>query len=103
MTAEFCKKHNIVVEAYCPIVRNQKADDPTLNKVAEKHGVTPNQILIRWSLQRGYVPLPKSDTPARIKANADLYGFQLDHDDMKSLNDLDQGRDGAIVQPVDPK
>jgi diketogulonate reductase-like aldo/keto reductase len=46
------------------------------------------------------VPLPKSDTPSRIVSNADVYGFELDHDDMYKLNNLDQGKDGAIVQAV---
>jgi diketogulonate reductase-like aldo/keto reductase len=100
-TVKYCEQHNIAVEAYCPIVRNKKSDDPTLLKIAQKHQVTASQILIRWSLQRGYIPLPKSDTPSRIKENADVYGFELDQDDMASLNKLDQGRDGAIVKPVD--
>jgi diketogulonate reductase-like aldo/keto reductase len=62
--------------------------------------VGPNQVLVRWSLQKGYVPLPKSDTPSRIVSNADVYGFELDQDDMTKLDGLDQGRDGAIVQAV---
>jgi diketogulonate reductase-like aldo/keto reductase len=51
-------------------------------------------------LQKGYVPLPKSDTPSRIVTNADVYGFELDKDDMASLDKLDQGAAGAIVQAV---
>lgn len=97
---EYCKKNNIVVEAYCPIVRNQKADDKTLNEIANKNKTSPNQVLIQYCLQKGLVPLPKSDTPERIEKNADVYGFELDNEDMKSLDDLDQGTDGAIVQAV---
>jgi diketogulonate reductase-like aldo/keto reductase len=96
---EFCKKEGIVVQAYCPIVRNKKADDPTLKGIAEKLKVTPNQVLLRYSLQKGWNPLPKSDNPARIKQNADLYGFELDAEDMKTLDALDQGEKGAISQP----
>jgi diketogulonate reductase-like aldo/keto reductase len=62
--------------------------------------VTPNQVLVRWSLQKGFVPLPKSDTPSRIESNADVYGFELDQDDMEKLDSLDQGAKGAIVQAV---
>jgi diketogulonate reductase-like aldo/keto reductase len=88
------------VEAYCPLVRNQKADDKTLNAVANKYKTTTAQILIRWSLEKGWVSLPKSDTPSRIEANADLYKFELSDEDMKVLNDLDQGEAGSIVMAV---
>ncbi|KAH6866981.1 NADP-dependent oxidoreductase domain-containing protein [Alternaria rosae] len=97
---EYCKSKNIVVEAYCPIVRNEKANDATLASIAKKHNKEPNQVLIRWSLQKGYVPLPKSDTPSRIVGNADIYGFELDKEDMAKLDGLDQGAKGAIVQAV---
>jgi diketogulonate reductase-like aldo/keto reductase len=97
---EYCKKNNIVVEAYCPLVRNEKANDKTLVGICEKHNVGPNQVLVRWSLQKGFVPLPKSDTPSRIVSNADVYGFELDSDDMAKLDGLDQGKNGAIVQAV---
>lgn len=60
--------HTDSAQAYCPIVRNNKADDPTLTKLAKKHNKETAQILIRWSLQKGYIPLPKSDTPSRIQS-----------------------------------
>jgi diketogulonate reductase-like aldo/keto reductase len=97
---DYCKKNNIVVEAYCPLVRNEKADDETLTSIFKKHNVGPNQVLVRWSLQKGFVPLPKSDTPSRIVSNADVYNFELDSDDMAKLDGLDQGKAGAIVQAV---
>ncbi|CAO2649050.1 Nn.00g099990.m01.CDS01 [Neocucurbitaria sp. VM-36] len=97
---EYCKKNNIVIEAYCPLVRNEKSKDDTLLSISEKHNVGPNQVLVRWSLQKGYVPLPKSDTPSRIVSNADVYGFELDEEDMAKLDGLDQGKSGAIVQVV---
>jgi diketogulonate reductase-like aldo/keto reductase len=97
---EYCKKNNIVVEAYCPLVRNEKANDKTLLGICEKHNVGTNQVLVRWSLQKGFVPLPKSDTPSRIVSNADVYGFELDDKDMATLDGLDQGKEGAIVQAV---
>lgn len=97
---KYCQKNGIVVEAYCPIVRNQKADDQTLVKMSKALNVTPSQVLIRWSLQRGFVPLPKSDTPSRIVSNADVYNFHIDEKDMELLNKLDEGEKGAIVQAV---
>lgn len=77
--------------AYCPILRGQRFDDPTLMKLAKKHDVTVAQILIRWSLQKGFVPLPKSDTPGRIQENADLENFELDEGDLGALDKLDEG------------
>ena len=122
MAVEFCQANNIVVEAYCPLVRNQKADDPTLKSLAEKYKKSTGQVLIRYCLQKGWVslipsflrfvwistltcfsqvPLPKSDTPSRIKENADIYDFEISKEDMSKLDDLDQGAAGAIVQAVD--
>ncbi|KAI5245163.1 aldo-keto reductase [Aureobasidium subglaciale] len=101
VAVEFCQANNIVVEAYCPLVRNQKADDSTLKSLAEKYKKSTGQVLIRYCLQKGWVPLPKSDTPSRIKENADIYDFEISKEDMTKLDDLDQGADGAIVQAVD--
>lgn len=89
-----------MVEAYCPLVRNQKADDKTLKALAEKYQKSTGQILIRYCLQKNWVPLPKSDTPSRIEANADVYGFDISKEDMETLDGLDQGDKGAIVQAV---
>lgn len=96
----YCQQNGIVIQAYCPIVRNQKADDKQLVSIAEKHAVSPNQILVRWSIQRGFVSLPKSDNPDRITTNGDVYGFTLDEDDMRVLDGCDQGPDGALVFAV---
>jgi len=96
----YCQKHGIIVEAYSPLVRNKKADDPTLNTVAKSYGKTTAQILIRYCLQKNWVPLPKSDTPSRIVENADVYDFEISKEDMGKLDALDQGARGAIVQAV---
>ncbi|KAI4120946.1 MAG: hypothetical protein LQ338_006655 [Usnochroma carphineum] len=97
---DYCNQNKIIIEAYCPLVRNMKAHDETLVSISEKRSKTTGQTLIRYCLQKGWVPLPKSDTPSRIKANADVFGFELDDDDMKRLDGLDQGERGAIVQVV---
>ena len=96
----YCQKNSIIVEAYSPLVRAHKSHDPTLSTIAKGHGVAPAQVLIRYCLQKGWVPLPKSDTPSRIAENADVYGFELGEEDMGKLDGLDMGRDGAIVQAV---
>ncbi|KAG6836849.1 hypothetical protein H0H93_002290 [Arthromyces matolae] len=89
------------IEAYCPIIRG-KMDHPTIASIAAKYGRDPAQILIRWSLQKGFVPLPKSATPERIRSNANVFDFQLAEEDMSTLDALDRGKDGAISwNPVD--
>ncbi|TPX09769.1 uncharacterized protein E0L32_008960 [Thyridium curvatum] len=85
----YCKKHGIVVQAFSPLVRAEKLDDPTLKVVAERYGKTPAQVLIRYSLQKGWVPLPKSAKEARIKENADVYDFEISSGDMDLLDSLD--------------
>ncbi|OQD73380.1 hypothetical protein PENDEC_c015G06787 [Penicillium decumbens] len=96
----YCKQHGILVEAYAPIVRNYKANDPTLVEVAQKYGQTTQQVLIRYSLQKGWVPLPKTDNAERIADNANVFGFDISADDMDLLDSLDQGAAGAIVEAV---
>lgn len=81
-------------------MRNQKADDPTLLQVAKKYSMSTTQVLIRYCLQKGWLPLPKSDTKERIWQNADVYGFELGEEDMRALDGLDKGAKGAIVEAV---
>ena len=82
---DWCRARGVVAEAYCPLVRGERLAEPALQEVAKKHGRTWAQVMVRWSLQKGFVPLPKSVTPARIVENADLYGFELDEGDMARL------------------
>jgi diketogulonate reductase-like aldo/keto reductase len=96
----YCKQHGIIVEAYSPIVRNYKANDPTLVEIAEKYKHSTQQVLIRYALQKGWVPLPKTDNPDRIASNADVFGFNISAEDMDILDSLDQGDAGAIVEAV---
>ncbi|KAA8628417.1 hypothetical protein SMACR_07861 [Sordaria macrospora] len=82
---EWCRKRNVVVEAYAPIVRGERFGEPDLKKLAEKYGKTEAQVLVRWSLQKGYVPLPKSVRAERIEENADVYDFELNEEEVKGL------------------
>lgn len=81
----WARARDVVIEAYSPLVRGERWGESQLKKLAQKHGKTEAQILVRWSLQMGFVPLPKSVTESRIKANADVYDFELDQSDMKTL------------------
>ncbi|EAA63235.1 hypothetical protein AN2801.2 [Aspergillus nidulans FGSC A4] len=82
---DWLRKHGAVVQAYCPIVRNQRGDEPVLKELGKKYGKSAAQVLIRWSLQKGFVPLPKSVTPSRIKENAEVFDFELTEEDMAKL------------------
>jgi len=82
----WCKQRGIVLEAYCPLVRNTRGDDPLLQPLAKKYNKSPAQILLRWGLQQDFVILPKSVTPARIEENKDIYDFELTKEDLASLD-----------------
>ncbi|PTB69336.1 Aldo/keto reductase [Trichoderma citrinoviride] len=82
---EWCRKHGVVVEAYCPLAKGQRFEEPAVKALADKYGKSGAQVLLRWSLQKGFVPLPKSETPARIESNADVFDFELTEEDMALL------------------
>jgi len=83
--ASYCRQRGIVVEAYCPLVRGERMREEVLKPLMKKHGKTAAQILLRWSLQKGYVPLPKSVTPSRIEENAEVFDFELSDKEMETL------------------
>ncbi|KAL4723850.1 hypothetical protein ACLX1H_009495 [Fusarium chlamydosporum] len=100
---KWCQDRNIVVEAYCPIVRGQRFDDPKVKALADKYGKSPAQILLRWSLQRGYVPLVKSVTPSRVLENTQLYDFELTEEEVEDLATKDYSPCAwdPTVEPLD--
>ncbi|MDQ3076231.1 MAG: aldo/keto reductase [bacterium] len=86
----YCKKNNIVLEAYCPLARAKRLEEKHIVEIAKKYNKTPAEIFIRWSLQRGAVPIPKSVHKDRIKENIDVFDFELSEEDMKLLDRLDE-------------
>lgn len=87
----FCAEHDIAVEAYAPLARAMRMRHPVLVNLCKKYGKTPGQILVRWSLQRGYVVLPKSVRKERIQENADVEGWEIDAADVQRLAECDEG------------
>ena len=83
--------YGIVTEAYGPLGVGRLLDNPTITSVAQAHGKTPAQALIRWSLQLGNVVIPRSSSPERIKSNLEVFDFELSDDEMATLNGLDDG------------
>src|SRR5262249_39533372 len=86
---DFCRANGIQLEAYCPLTRGRKLGDSALRSVAQRHGKTPAQVLLRWALQHEVVVIPKSGQPTRIDENAGLFDFALDARDMAALDNLD--------------
>jgi 2,5-diketo-D-gluconate reductase A len=84
-------EHGVVTEAYGPLGVGKLLDNPTIVSIAQAHGKTPAQVLIRWSLQLGNVVIPRSSSPERIKSNLDVFDFELTDDEMATLNGLDDG------------
>ncbi|MDX3355174.1 aldo/keto reductase [Streptomyces sp. ME01-24h] len=84
--------HGIATEAWSPLGQGRGLlDEPALAAVAGKHGRTPAQVVLRWHLQLGNVVIPKSVTPARIRENIDVFGFELDGEDLAAIDALDNG------------
>ena len=81
----FCKTHKIVVEAYSPLATGAILDSPEIKQMAEKYGVTPAQLSIRYCLEKGTLPLPKSTHEARIIENAQL-DFTISPEDVAVLD-----------------
>jgi len=89
---EFHAANGILTEAWSPLASGGDvlADD-TIAGIAEKHGVTPAQAILRWHIDLGNVVIPKSVTPSRIRENFDIFGFALDADDLAAIEKLDRG------------
>jgi methylglyoxal/glyoxal reductase len=86
----FCQEEKIAVEAWSPIAQGRVLDEPALKQIAEKHGKSSAQVILRWHLQNDVVIIPKSVHANRIKENADLFNFELSSDEMNKINDLNQ-------------
>ncbi|GHD43038.1 aldo/keto reductase [Mycetocola manganoxydans] len=87
----FHEAHGIITEAWSPLARGGILDNPTLDMIAQKHGVSAAQVVLRWHLQLGNVVIPKSVTPSRIAENIDVLGFELDDDDITGIATLESG------------
>jgi 2,5-diketo-D-gluconate reductase A len=81
----------IVTEAWSPLAQGGVLGDPVINEIAEAHGKTPAQVVIRWHLQLGNVVIPKSVTPERIEENFDVLDFHLGDGEMEAIEELDAG------------
>ncbi|ODA75957.1 hypothetical protein RJ55_08598 [Drechmeria coniospora] len=85
---KLCNRHGIKIEAYSPLARGNKLEDPTIKAMADKYGKTAAQILLNWNAARGNVVLPKSLTASRIQSNLESFDFELAGEDMEAINAL---------------
>jgi 2,5-diketo-D-gluconate reductase A len=85
-----CRERGIVIQGYSPLTRARRLDDERLSALAEKHGRTPAQLLLRWSLQQGVVPLPKANRGEHMEENLGAFDFQLADADMGALDELNE-------------
>lgn len=87
---DFCKKYEIKIEAYSPLTRGLKFDDPKLVKIATRYSKTAAQVLIRWGLQLGLIEIPKSTNKNHIIENSSVFDFKLSKADMNKLCSLNE-------------
>lgn len=87
---DFCRKNKILVEAWSPLGRGRMAKSPLLQELSKKYGKSIAQICIRWCLQNGVLPLPKTVTPSRMTENANVFDFEISKEDMEKINSMEQ-------------
>merc|ERR1712168_791611 len=93
LVADYCKEKNIVLMAYCPLAQGDYFGTPKcaiIDQLAQKHKKTAAQILLRWSVQSGFIPIPKSSNGERIKENGGVFGWTLSDEDMEVIGDLEE-------------
>jgi len=86
---EFCQNKRIAIEAYRPLTKGVKFNDERITSIAARYGKSPAQVLIRWSLDHGFVVIPKSSHRERILENCDLYDFELTAEEIQSLDSFE--------------
>ncbi|XP_065644061.1 2,5-diketo-D-gluconic acid reductase A [Hydra vulgaris] len=99
-TVSFCKDHQIAIMAYCPLARGKLFDTEkcaVISLLSEKYSKTKGQILLRWAVQKDYIPIPKSVNPLRIHENFQVFNWSLSNDDMIAIDKLDEGLEISIA------
>ena len=86
----FDAEHQIATEAWSPIAQGLVLDDPAIVELAQRHGRSPAQLVLRWHLQLGNIVIPKSVNPKRMQENFDLFDFELSADDMREITTLNR-------------
>ncbi|KQX05504.1 MULTISPECIES: aldo/keto reductase [unclassified Leifsonia] len=89
----FHERHGIRTESWSPLAnRSELTREPLIAAIADSHGVTPTQVVLRWHIQLGSIPIPKSADAARQRENLDVFGFELSDDEVATISSLERGR-----------
>ncbi len=88
---QYCEERGIKIEAYSPLTKGKKLNDPKLVEIAQRYGKTPAQILLRWCVQKGTIVLAKSSRKERIVENASIFDFEIKPKDMELLDQFNEG------------
>ncbi|CAF4621314.1 unnamed protein product, partial [Didymodactylos carnosus] len=97
---DYCRKKNIAIIAYSPLAKARAVNETFVQNLAKKYHKTPAQILLRWSIQNGFITIPKTSNTERLKENMNIFDFALESDDMKAL--LEYGKMHAANTNWDP-
>jgi len=95
-TADFCRKNNIIIEAWSPLGSGKLLKIQELERIAKKYGKSVAQLCIKWCLQNEVIPLPRTKTYERIVENIDIFGFTIDDMDMSNLNKMQNIGDSGL-------
>lgn len=95
---DYCREKKILVQAYSPLGHGTAFNHPVIKEISDHYlGKSAAQVALRWSLDKGFLPLPKSQTPKHIQSNLNIFDFKLSEKDIKVLDQLE-----GIIDPVDP-
>ena len=94
---EYCSKNNIQLIAWSPIMRGKIFENEFMITLSEKYKKSIAQIVLRWHMQRGIIPIPKSSNEGRIKENLDIFDFEISQEDMMKIDLLDEGYDASVT------
>lgn len=94
-----CRDRGLVFTGYCPLGRGRLVNEGVIGALARAKGRTIAQVALRWTVQQGVVPIPRSSNPQRIAENIDVFGFSLSEEEMRTINALARP-DGRIANPV---
>ena len=95
----YCKDNNIKVVAWSPISRGRVLSNDLMIDLSKKYKKSIVQIVLRWHMQKGVIPIPKSSNENRIKENMDIFDFEISSEDMKAIDSLDEGYDMSVTTP----